>query len=125
MLKNKQFLLENASITSIKIPLPIKTMSYKLSQINSLSNTIESDLTELSWLTNNVQFTANNAASHDDLTPFSTFTFANPNQRNSQIDQDIFSSSSSSSSSFSSASSSSSFSPLETKPQVSTNLMKL
>ena len=60
------FSLKNASVTSIKIPL-VRNLSRDQQQVqmtskpqysscqNNLQNSIESDLTELSWLTNNVQ----------------------------------------------------------------------
>ena len=62
------FSLKNASVTSIKIPL-VRNLSREQQQQqvqmisrpqysscqNNLQNSIESDLTELSWLTNNVQ----------------------------------------------------------------------
>lgn len=62
------FSLKSASVTSIKIPL-VRNLSREQQQQqvqmisrpqysscqNNLQNSIESDLTELSWLTNNVQ----------------------------------------------------------------------
>ena len=62
--------LQNASIHSIKIPLTRNIKTESASQLHHRTlftqNSAESDLTELSWLTNNVQFFHSNPNFNDE-----------------------------------------------------------